>query len=110
MIVGAIMSKYDKKWREENPEKWRESNRKAMAKWRAKCPEKVAANQLRHFIRKYPGIALEIFVAQNSTSNNTERDEINRLANGALESLSNRNLVMLKLLIDDILRLTSPIS
>ena len=45
----------------------------------------------------------------NSTPNNA-RDEINRLANGALESLSNRNLVMLKLLIDDILRLTSPIS
>ena len=44
-----------------------------------------------------------------STPNNA-RDEINRLANGALESLSNRNLVMLKLLIDDILRLTSPIS
>jgi len=76
MIVGAIMSKYDKKWREENPEKWRESNRKAMAKWRAKCPEKVAANQLRHFIRKYPGIALEIFVAQNSTSDNTTKAEI----------------------------------
>jgi len=63
------MSKYDKKWREENPEKWRESHRKAMKKWRSKNPEKAAACQMRYLINEYPEIAKNL-VAQNSTSNN----------------------------------------
>jgi len=67
-------------------------------------PKKVAVLELA--IKRL----LKLEVANDSTSTNNERDEINRLANGALESLSNRNLVMLKLLIDDILRLTTPVS
>lgn len=65
------MSKYDKKWREENPEKWRECNRINMAKWRKKNKEKVMINQMRYYMRRFPKIALETLVAQNSTSNNT---------------------------------------
>lgn len=76
--------------------------------WRAERPDEWTMDR---FIGKAE--ALEMFAQKEieapGTIDNSQRSEINRLATGALESLSDRNLVMLKLLIDDISRLTSPI-